>query len=130
MGISLKGVEQPPGTLLDVFPGFSRFENELAVLGQDTLTTRAATLARMSAPELVAAHESAKERSRYIRSTMADLSSELQLASREISETMMFLSLHRLYDLRRAPLGSATPGPDMPDDGKTPHPDTLLGGGG
>lgn len=117
-GVSLKGVEQPPGSLVDIFPPFSRFEAELSTLGQDALATRSATLARMSAAELIASYESARERLRYIRSTMAELSSEQQLVSREMSETMMILSLHRFFDLRRVPPGTLLSVSEMPDDGR------------
>lgn len=123
-GPSLKSVEQPPSTLVDAFPGFSRFESELSLLGQHGLTTRAATLGRMTADELVAMYEAATARTEFLHGAAVEISSQLQVAAHDQSEAMLFLTLHRLYDIRR---GTRNADAQMPDNGQPPLPTPSAG---
>lgn len=72
-------------------------------MGQPRLTARASTLARMTAPELLDEYEKTQARATYLQRLASEVSAELQCAGRDISETLMFITWHRLYDPRRVP---------------------------
>lgn len=114
-GVALQRLDQPPDTLADVFPGLPRLESEFALMGQPGLSTRAGTLGRMSAPELVAMYEASTARATFLHALATEVSSEIQNVGKEISEVLMFMTLHRMYDVRRVPAVTLPADADTPD---------------
>lgn len=127
-GVSMQRMEQPPDTLADTFPGFERMESELALMGQPGLTTRASTLGRMTASELLDVYEKSRARAAYLRGVAAEVSAELQGVGRDMSEALLFLAWHRIYDTRRvppAPRARADADMEMQDDEAPASSDSL-----
>lgn len=101
----LSTLNQPPGTLMDCFPSFQRWETERNTLGNDGFIDRTSTFARMSPPELVELHKVLSERITITRDSITSLSNDLQSMSFQLSEVMMVLSLHRTYETQRSQVG-------------------------
>ncbi|KAL0929444.1 uncharacterized protein CTRU02_209162 [Colletotrichum truncatum] len=106
-GVSLGLIGQPPGTLSDSFSALDRWEIELETLGNPGITSRASTLARMDASELVTHYKDLTSRLEAIHASIAHLTNECQLLGQQVSEVSLVLSFQRTFEVRRIPPGLA-----------------------
>lgn len=84
---------------------------ELETLGNPGVASRASTLARMDASELVTRYMDLTSRLDIVRASISNLTSESQLLAQQVSEVSFVLSFHRTFDIRRiAPGPAQTPG--------------------
>ncbi|KDN61752.1 hypothetical protein CSUB01_10532 [Colletotrichum sublineola] len=100
-GVSIGTISQPPGTLADCFPGLNRWEMELETLGNPGITSRASTLARMNASELVAQYKDLISRLNAVHASIAHLTHESQQLGQQVSELSLILSFQRTFEVRR-----------------------------
>lgn len=119
--VIIESLRQPPSESLQAcWPGFSIWEKEIASLGKPGLSARTALAGRATPVELMARYKEIQSRSEATRATISNLTAEVQFMGQEMSEVLLLLSFHRVFDPERVtPDGRSAPAADLTSEGST-----------
>lgn len=90
-------------SLRSCWSAFPTWEKEIASLGKPGITLRSTWYGQATPVDLMARYREVHSRSEATRATIMDLMSEVSNLGQEMSEIMLFLSFHRVFDPERAP---------------------------
>lgn len=100
--VVIESLRQPPSESLEAcWPGFTTWEKEIASLGKPGLSARTALVGRASPVDLMARYKEIQSRSEATRAAISNLTAEVHFMGQEMSEVLLLLSFHRVFDPER-----------------------------